>query len=171
MVSSPSYKADCNDVIGRGYSWLLVFSKEDFAGHAGGTLGRARGTITRSVQPCASQRCPAPEPSQLPRGFGECGGWRGTGLTPLWMACGGEKRKRCVPSPLTLRTPKRWRAIVGYRGGGYIRAGRGLIPGRAAQSLARSHERGHLRLPHDRLEPLLQLRYQLFVRGVDLGIG
>ena len=44
----------------------------------------------------------------------ECGGWRGTGLTPLWMACGGPKRKRCMPSPLTHRTPKRWRADRGW---------------------------------------------------------
>ena len=45
----------------------------------------------------------------------ECGGWRGTGLTPLWQARGGPKRKRCVPSPLTHRTPKRWRAGRGWR--------------------------------------------------------
>jgi len=45
----------------------------------------------------------------------ECGGWRGTGLTPLWTACGGSKRKRCVPSPLTHRTPKRWRAGRAWR--------------------------------------------------------
>ena len=43
----------------------------------------------------------------------ECGGWRGTGLTPL---SGGRNRsrsphatKRCVPPPLTHRSPRRWR--------------------------------------------------------------
>ena len=36
----------------------------------------------------------------------ECGGWRGTGLTPLLPVCRGPEPKRCVPSPLTHRTPK-----------------------------------------------------------------
>jgi hypothetical protein len=44
------------------------------------------------------------------RSWNAVAGWRGTGLTPLWMAWGGPKRKRCVPSPLTHRTPERWRA-------------------------------------------------------------
>ena len=39
---------------------------------------------------------------------------RGTGLTPLWKGRGGSKRKRCVPSPLTHRTPRRWRAGRGW---------------------------------------------------------
>ena len=38
-----------------------------------------------------------------------------TGLTPLWKACAGSKRKRCVPSPLTHRTPRRWRAPGRWR--------------------------------------------------------
>jgi hypothetical protein len=39
----------------------------------------------------------------------ECGGWsrEAGGLTPLWPTGGGLNRKRCVPSPLTHRTPKR----------------------------------------------------------------
>src|SRR5436190_4486439 len=48
-----------------------------------------------------------------PREVLECGGWRGTGLTPLWMVWGGSKPKRCVPSPLTPRTPNRWRVDAG----------------------------------------------------------
>ena len=27
----------------------------------------------------------------------ECGGWRGTGLAPLWPTRGGPNPKRCVP--------------------------------------------------------------------------
>src|SRR5688572_4878620 len=41
----------------------------------------------------------------------ECGGWRGTGLTPLWNLWRLFKPKRCVPSPLTHRTPRRWGAM------------------------------------------------------------
>src|ERR1035438_4346714 len=49
------------------------------------------------------------EPSELPRGFGvrwlpvlrsgTAEGGAGNGLTPLWMACGGPKRKRCALTP------------------------------------------------------------------------
>jgi len=44
----------------------------------------------------------------------ECGGWRGTGLTPLFLAYGFPKPKRCVPPTLTHRTPKRGRACAGF---------------------------------------------------------
>ena len=46
----------------------------------------------------------------------ECGGWGGTGLAPLWLVCGWPASKRCVPPPLTHRTPKRWRAGRNGRG-------------------------------------------------------
>lgn len=39
----------------------------------------------------------------------ECGGWRGTGLTPLLQPGGPPHPKRCVPPPLTHRTPRRYR--------------------------------------------------------------
>ncbi len=44
----------------------------------------------------------------------ECGGWRGMGLTPLSGARRHRKPKRCVPSPLTHRTPRRWRDLVKF---------------------------------------------------------
>jgi hypothetical protein len=47
----------------------------------------------------------------------ECGGWRGTGLTPLWQVWGGSQRKRCVPSPLTHRTPNGAQAKAGTGSG------------------------------------------------------
>jgi len=40
----------------------------------------------------------------------ECGGRRGTVLTPLWPSLRAPKTKRCVPPPLTHRTPRHWRA-------------------------------------------------------------
>ena len=46
----------------------------------------------------------------------ECGGWRGTGLTPLWQAARDPRRKRCVPSPLTHRTLQNAGAGSGAQG-------------------------------------------------------
>ena len=40
----------------------------------------------------------------------ECGGWRRTGQTPLGTCRARAKPKRCVPPPLTRRTPKPRRA-------------------------------------------------------------
>ena len=42
---------------------------------------------------------PFREPPEIAVRFLECGGWRGTGLTPLWNSWRALKPKRCVPSP------------------------------------------------------------------------
>ena len=55
----------------------------------------------------------APEPSELPRGFGVR--WLvGNRADTALEGCPSSKGKRCVPSPLTHRTPRRWRASSGW---------------------------------------------------------
>jgi hypothetical protein len=64
----------------------------------------------RAKSPCQTLALPMNRPNR--REVLECGGWRGTGLTPLWLVWSRPKPKRCVPSPLTHRTPRRCRARV-----------------------------------------------------------
>ncbi len=57
---------------------------------------------------------PAPEPSELPRGFGVRWLVENRADTAL-EGRPSSKGKRCVPSPLTRRTPRRWRASLGWQ--------------------------------------------------------
>ena len=62
----------------------------------------------RNSQKNLTQSLPMNRPNR--REVLECGGWRGMGLTPLLPVRRQPVPKRCVPSPLTHRSPKLSRA-------------------------------------------------------------